>query len=324
MLFAINSACSSPEFLTLGDFDFDFDDMSRQSSSSPGSDRQDSVPPPLPSTMHENPYPTNDHSSPYIEDRSSMSISIRHLIEDRTKSNPEINRFHLQASPYNYPVNPESTLITPSSLSSDDPSLNSHIMPVRPRSATPQQYPSYNNPYPSTSNAPRTSAHEEPSYSPFHFYETDAGPPPPPYWGIYNISPPSAPSPPRQQTQAPSNPILIAPQPARTTSMKRQLEEDTTYLEMQDRRKRPSLSRDVYPRETCPVERKHQNLNQEERVLCHLKEDLKLPWKDITIRWAHECGKSKNEAALQMQYKRLKERLRVWTKGDVSKPPLVS
>lgn len=45
-----------------------------------------------------------------------------------------------------------------------------------------------------------------------------------------------------------------------------------------------------------------------------------LQWKEITKRWEEETGKEKHEAALQMQFKRLKERVRIWLPSDVSKP----
>jgi len=42
-----------------------------------------------------------------------------------------------------------------------------------------------------------------------------------------------------------------------------------------------------------------------------------LSWKDIAAKFSADMGKRYSEAALQMRYKRCKERTRVWTEYDV-------
>ena len=59
------------------------------------------------------------------------------------------------------------------------------------------------------------------------------------------------------------------------------------------------------------------DLGEDERLLVQLKEDENLPWKDIAARFQQEKGRSMQVAALQMRYKRLRERFRVWEEQDV-------
>ncbi|KZF24480.1 hypothetical protein L228DRAFT_237405 [Xylona heveae TC161] len=58
-------------------------------------------------------------------------------------------------------------------------------------------------------------------------------------------------------------------------------------------------------------------LNEEERLLLRLKDEECLPWKDIAIRFHMELGKVFQVPALQMRYKRLREKLRIWNDTDV-------
>ncbi|KAI9712992.1 MAG: hypothetical protein M1812_006740 [Candelaria pacifica] len=58
-------------------------------------------------------------------------------------------------------------------------------------------------------------------------------------------------------------------------------------------------------------------LSSEEKLLLRLKDDENLPWKDIALRFQYELGKTYQVPALQMRYKRLREKLRVWTDIDV-------
>lgn len=58
-------------------------------------------------------------------------------------------------------------------------------------------------------------------------------------------------------------------------------------------------------------------LRDDDRLLLQLKDDQSLPWKDIAARFQTETGKVHMIPALQMRYKRLKERLQVWTEPDV-------
>ena len=59
-------------------------------------------------------------------------------------------------------------------------------------------------------------------------------------------------------------------------------------------------------------------LNEEEQLLLKLKEEENLPWKDIAVRFQSDLGKSYQVPALQMRFKRLRERMRTWTDTDVS------
>lgn len=324
MLFPNTSIlCPSPPYIALDGFDFDsdFDDMSRTSSSSPSNEHErGSSNTSPPSTTNEALFPTHMHESPYPDDRSSLSGALRSYLEDGNESKPVggVARSHLQVSPYNYSVHPESTLITPASISASSPPITSNALAVRHRSQTPIYQP-YSNHYAVVSNPSRTSAAEETGYPPYYPTGYANDPHREPYWGSYNVSAPPSTSPPMRQR---SVPVLIAPQPSRSSNpSKRKTEEGLSYVDSERSRKRPYRGRNsTLTRRMYPVVRRTSEVNEEERFLMYLKEEAKLPWKDITQRWAQETGHPKQEAALQMQYKRLKERIRVWTPGDVSKP----
>lgn len=316
MLFANTSlSCPSPECIGLEDFDFlhfDFHIMSRKSSSSPGADHDSNGTPPQ-VTNNEELFLAHGRESPHSENRSPLSAVRSYLLEDRNeaKLGKGVARSHLQESSYNYSVHPDSTLITPCSISTASPPTSISTLAARPGSQTPlPSYQPYGSHYPAISNPITTSAQDETGYSSYAY--TGYPLPPDPYWGTYNISNPASAPPPRQRA-----PVPIAPQPPRLpTPPKRHFEEDISYVapERGRKRSRNSISREVYP-----VERKIQEITEDERLLIHLKEERKLPWKDITRIWGEETGHPKNEAALQMQYKRLRERIRIWTPGDVSK-----
>ena len=59
------------------------------------------------------------------------------------------------------------------------------------------------------------------------------------------------------------------------------------------------------------------DLSEDDRLLVMLKEDEGLPWKDIAARFGSHHGKTFQVAALQMRYKRLREKFRVWQGEDV-------
>ena len=104
-------------------------------------------------------------------------------------------------------------------------------------------------------------------------------------------------------------PIPIAPDPVgmrQLHALKRKLEDDEFAEYGQRKRKRA-------PSNTGPVE-----LNEEETLLLKLKEEENLPWKDIAVRFQTDLGKSYQVPALQMRFKRLRERMRTWTETDVS------
>ncbi|KAF2216673.1 hypothetical protein CERZMDRAFT_3157, partial [Cercospora zeae-maydis SCOH1-5] len=59
------------------------------------------------------------------------------------------------------------------------------------------------------------------------------------------------------------------------------------------------------------------DLSEDDRFLVQLKEDENLAWKDIAARFMNDKGKTFQVAALQMRYKRLREKFRVWEDQDV-------
>lgn len=60
------------------------------------------------------------------------------------------------------------------------------------------------------------------------------------------------------------------------------------------------------------------DLSEDDRFLVQLKEDENLPWKDIATRFQTDKGKNFQVAALQMRYKRLREKYRIWEEADVN------
>jgi hypothetical protein len=58
-------------------------------------------------------------------------------------------------------------------------------------------------------------------------------------------------------------------------------------------------------------------MTEEDTFLLRLKDDEGLTWKEIATRFESEMGKSFQVPALQMRLKRLRERMRVWTEGDI-------
>jgi len=126
--------------------------------------------------------------------------------------------------------------------------------------------------------------------------------PSPLYDARYPVSNPSH-SPGRQQ-----GPIPIAPDPVGLRQMNalKRMREDEEYSEYGQRKRKRALS------QVGPVE-----LNEEEQLLLKLKEEENLPWKDIAVRFQTDLGKSYQVPALQMRFKRLRERMRTWTEIDV-------
>ena len=120
------------------------------------------------------------------------------------------------------------------------------------------------------------------------------------------VYPPSNPShSPSRQQQAP---IPIAPDPVGLRQMNalKRMREDEEYTEYGQRKRKRA------PSNVGPVE-----LNEEEQLLLKLKEEENLPWKDIAVRFQTDLGKSYQVPALQMRFKRLRERMRTWTDIDV-------
>ena len=105
-------------------------------------------------------------------------------------------------------------------------------------------------------------------------------------------------------------PIPIAPNPIQVNQLnawKRLREDEEHYTEYGSRKRKRA------PSNAGPVE-----LNEEETLLLKLKEEENLPWKDIAVRFQTDLGKTYQVPALQMRFKRLRERMRTWTDADVS------
>lgn len=58
-------------------------------------------------------------------------------------------------------------------------------------------------------------------------------------------------------------------------------------------------------------------LNEEEKILIYSKDEANMSWKEVQKNFEDEAGKSLQIPALQMRYKRLKDRLRKWTEDDI-------
>jgi hypothetical protein len=133
-----------------------------------------------------------------------------------------------------------------------------------------------------------------------------------PYFGHQEYPPPTSSS---RNSPARQMPVPIAPDPVgmrQLQTMKRQRDDDDNeQLSSQQRKRKRAVS------STGPVE-----LNEEETLLLKLKEEENLPWKDIAARFQSDLGKTYQVPALQMRFKRLRERMRAWTENDVSYLPL--
>ncbi|KAK3073328.1 hypothetical protein LTR53_005176 [Teratosphaeriaceae sp. CCFEE 6253] len=99
----------------------------------------------------------------------------------------------------------------------------------------------------------------------------------------------------------------IAPNPSSIATVKRQRDDDdrTETSSSTKRRKRTASVASA-------------DMSEDDRFLVQLKEDESLPWKDIATRFQTDKGKNFQVAALQMRYKRLREKYRVWEEQDVS------
>lgn len=114
--------------------------------------------------------------------------------------------------------------------------------------------------------------------------------------------------------------VPIAPDPVglrQMNALKRMRDEEDQFSEYGQRKRKRA------PSNAGPVE-----LNEEEQLLLKLKEEENLPWKDIAVRFQTDLGKLYQVPALQMRFKRLRERMRTWTDTDVSLkspcPPLMT
>ena len=106
-----------------------------------------------------------------------------------------------------------------------------------------------------------------------------------------------------------TRPVPIAPDPIGLSNMNalRRAREDEENSDYGSRKRKRAAS------QSGSVE-----LNEEEQLLFRLKEEENLPWKDIAVRFQTDLGKTYQVPALQMRFKRLRERMRAWTDTDVS------
>lgn len=95
----------------------------------------------------------------------------------------------------------------------------------------------------------------------------------------------------------------IAPNPAGIAAQKRRRDEDGESARSKRRRTTSVVSAD---------------LSEDDQYLVQLKEEENLPWKDIANRFGTDRGRSVQVAALQMRYKRLREKFRLWEDQDVA------
>ncbi|WPG98897.1 Hypothetical protein R9X50_00169700 [Acrodontium crateriforme] len=116
-------------------------------------------------------------------------------------------------------------------------------------------------------------------------------------------------SPPEIRQPQPRKPYTsIAPNPAGLVAAKRLREDDNAD---------DSSSSSVLKRRKRTSSVASADLNDDDRFLVRLKEDENLPWKDIAARFLSDKGKVFQVAALQMRYKRLREKFRTWQDEDV-------
>lgn len=116
-------------------------------------------------------------------------------------------------------------------------------------------------------------------------------------------------SPPEIRQPQPRRPYMnIAPNPVGVAAQKRKRDEEESQLDLGLNSKRRKRTSSVASAE----------LSEDDRFLVHLKEEENIPWKDIVNRFKEEKGKQFQVAALQMRYKRLREKFRLWEDQDVN------
>ncbi|KAL9618918.1 MAG: hypothetical protein Q9160_006443 [Pyrenula sp. 1 TL-2023] len=113
-------------------------------------------------------------------------------------------------------------------------------------------------------------------------------------------------------TQSLQQPIPIAPNPSglqQMRNMKRLRTEDHYDLGHAAQRRRSASASSVGGRQA--------ELSEEEQLLLKLKHEDNLPWKDIAKEFETQLGRTYQVPALQMRFKRLRERMRTWNEEDV-------
>ncbi|KAL9125954.1 MAG: hypothetical protein Q9217_004914 [Psora testacea] len=236
-------------------------------------------------------------------------------------SEPEWPNAPLVRSPYQYR---NDRGFTPYQVPMNPPEYDStaYSAPHRPPPIQVSQIPNHVLPYSRPKSSPSTFGPNVEDLlfteNPFRMKNDDFPPP------IFTMSPQPVPSstraaspyypPSEYPTSNPSHspgrtqPVPIAPDPIGLRNMNalKRIREDEECSDYSQRKRKRA------PSQSGPVE-----LNEEEQLLLKLKEEENLPWKDIAVRFQTDLGKSYQVPALQMRFKRLRERMRTWTDTDV-------
>jgi hypothetical protein len=121
------------------------------------------------------------------------------------------------------------------------------------------------------------------------------------------------PSPPQLQQPQPRRPYQsIAPNPAGVSAAKRQRDEDEAAA-FAAGESRPSSGNKRRRTTSAAAD----TLSDDDRLLIQLRETEALPWKDIAARFSEGKDVVHTTARLQMKYKRLRQRFRVWEEQDI-------
>ena len=98
----------------------------------------------------------------------------------------------------------------------------------------------------------------------------------------------------------------IAPNPSGVVVAKRRRDDDDDSA--------PSSSKKARKR-TISID--STELSEDNRYLLQLKDEERLPWKGIAKRFQEEKGENVGVATLQMRYKRMFDKHRIWQEDDV-------
>ena len=105
--------------------------------------------------------------------------------------------------------------------------------------------------------------------------------------------------------------VPIAPDPAGVQRLQGYRRTDLGSLEDAGVQRQQSTGSTYRDSPTPPT------MKEEDRILLQLKDEEALPWRDIVARMSAETGQNFQIPALQMRYRRLKDRMRVWTAQDI-------
>lgn len=128
-------------------------------------------------------------------------------------------------------------------------------------------------------------------------------------------------------TQGPSEadrnryaPIPIAPHPMglEQINQSKRLREEALQQQADLRAHKRRRSSPILPPAPDPRQPSSPYLTDEEQLLLKLKQEERLPWKEIANRFEQTFNRTFQVPALQMRYKRLREKMRTWTEDDVS------